>query len=80
MLQLEKQLRHVFTRSYISHRLIAPFKAHWARHPPVGTRGPNGRNITSKNAALTADDARARLQDATGRSPDAGGPASPFPP
>ncbi|CAK0906064.1 unnamed protein product [Prorocentrum cordatum] len=38
MLQLEKQVRHVFTRAYLSRRLITPFKAYWAQRPPIGTR------------------------------------------
>eukprot|EP00959_Pyramimonas_sp_CCMP1952_P376406 7884376-Pyramimonas_sp.AAC.1 len=78
MAQLERQIRQVFTRARVAHRLFAPFKAYWMRHPPSGTRNLNGRNITSKNAALSAGDACAHLQEAVGRSFDEGGPTVPF--
>eukprot|EP00959_Pyramimonas_sp_CCMP1952_P097131 2030277-Pyramimonas_sp.AAC.1 len=78
MVQLEKQMRQVFTRARVAHRLFRPFKAYWTRRPPAGTRGLNGRSITSNNAALSTDDACARLQEAAGRNLDAGGPAASF--
>eukprot|EP00959_Pyramimonas_sp_CCMP1952_P420514 8808449-Pyramimonas_sp.AAC.1 len=76
--QLEEQMRQVFTRSLAAHRLFAPFNAYWTRHPPAGTRSLNGRSITSKSAALSADAARAHLQEVVGRNLDAGGPTAPF--
>eukprot|EP00959_Pyramimonas_sp_CCMP1952_P231071 4830289-Pyramimonas_sp.AAC.1 len=47
MLQLEKQIRQIFTRAHISHKQITPFKACWAQRPPIGTRSSAGRNILS---------------------------------
>eukprot|EP00959_Pyramimonas_sp_CCMP1952_P339849 7117263-Pyramimonas_sp.AAC.1 len=69
MLQLEKQVRQVFTGTYLSHRLLNPFRAYWAQHPPIGTRNSAGRDVLSKNAALTAGAACARLQSAAARIP-----------
>eukprot|EP00959_Pyramimonas_sp_CCMP1952_P368553 7720011-Pyramimonas_sp.AAC.1 len=77
-LKLEKQIRQVFTRAYLSHRLLNPVKAYWAQYPPIGTRSSAGRNVLSKNAALTADAACAHRQSAAARIPSVEGPACPF--